>query len=78
MKIPTHLRIAAAMTGAAAAEFAVGWANGLVRWEFRTGMGEGDGHGRKRLILPANNFLAGSTRFAASEAAVTFMREQDR
>jgi hypothetical protein len=68
MKIPFQARIAAAVAAAQSRSFAIGWANGVVRW-----------HGRfiskGVLCVVGSPFSRGSVKHAASEAAITFMRE---
>jgi hypothetical protein len=68
MKIPMQARLAAALAGAKVHEFGLGWANGLARWTMRPASGQ----------VAENPFPEDSTKFAASEAAVTFMRERSR
>ena len=66
--MPMGVRLAAIITGANASDFAIGWANGLVRWQGRRLV---DG-----MIMPiANTLEPGSVKYAASEAAVRFMKE---
>lgn len=65
MKLSMQARLAAALAGAKVHEFGIGWANGVVRWTRRPASG----------LVDENPFPEGSTKFAASEAAVTFLRE---
>lgn len=64
MKIPMQARLAAALAGARVHEFGIGWANGVARWVARPASG----------LVAENPFPEGSTKFAASEAAILFMR----
>lgn len=70
MNIPVQVRLLAALAGQHSRDFAVGWANGLVRWKTRPDAW---------IVappnpLPGNPFADGSVKAAASEAAVAFMR----
>ena len=65
-KLPFQMKIAAVLAGAQAQEFAIGWANGLMRWKFRV---------RATCSISDSSFDPGSVKYAASEAAITFMRE---
>jgi hypothetical protein len=63
-----NVSMLASVAGAHSRDFAVGWGNGMARW-----------HGRKlvsgELAIPLCGFALGTVKYAASEAAVTFMRE---
>jgi hypothetical protein len=75
MKLPLEVRFFAAMAGLHSKEFMIGWANGMVRWQGRVGDRSGD---QSALYVYPSDFERGSVKFAASEAAVTFMREKAR
>lgn len=69
MKIPIKMRLAAALAGSNAREFAIGWADGVGRWQRRFLTPEK----HPQLVVAGNPFSAGTVRHAASDAAVTFM-----
>lgn len=72
MKVPLQVRMGAALAGVHAKDFAVGWANGVVRWNARLP--------RQQMSdeIPENPFAQGSVKFAASAAAIVFMRSLSR
>lgn len=65
MDIPFSLkaRMGAAMAYSKGGEFAIGWANGVVRY-----------HRRSADLIDGNPFERGTVKFAASEAAVAYCR----
>lgn len=74
MKLPFSLALMGGIAAASSREFATGWANGLVRWAGRVvARSEGGGY-----LYAENSFERGSTKYAASEAALTFMREREQ
>lgn len=74
MKVPLQVRMAAALAGVQAKDFAVGWANGLVRWKMRRTDDVASRISPELFGVSPNPFEGGSVKWAASEAAVTFMR----
>jgi hypothetical protein len=65
MEIPFQVRMAAALAGAKTRDFAIGWANGTTRCQaYLTGVSAD---------WPPNPYPQGSLRYAASNAAVTFL-----
>lgn len=79
MRLPARLQVIAAMVGMHSRDFSIGWANGMVRWEGRVRRKPGlPLHPEyPDIILSENLFPRGSVKWAASEAAVTFMKELD-
>lgn len=77
MKLSPRLQVIAAMVGMHSREFSVGWANGMVRWEGRVTYRDPIGQ-VERYLFAENRFEPGSVKWAASEAAITFMKERER
>lgn len=71
MPNPLQVRALALMAGAlpVSKDFMIGWANGLVRWSQRDAVSWNPPDD-----VEASGFPKGSIKFAASEAAVTYMR----
>lgn len=63
----TKYKLALFLATAKGRDFAVGWANGVVRY-----------HRRSHDIIDANGFEPGSVKYAASEAAVSYCRGMER
>lgn len=75
MKIPQYLRAAVALLGVSTKEFTVGWANGMVRHQMRNDHLDGTG---QVIGIVRNPFTPGTVKYAASEAAVAFLRSMGR
>jgi hypothetical protein len=71
MEIPNQLRLAAAIVGANAKDFAHGWAAGVMAWKSRE-VGEFGPYGFRLTV--SHDYPVGSVKLAAFDAAITFMR----
>lgn len=75
MKVPLEFRIAAALAGVNAKEFAFGWAAGVMAWKSRD---SGKfGKFTVQLTVAEDEYPPGSVRLAAFKAATVFMQEVD-
>lgn len=70
MKVPLQVRMAAALAGVQAKDFATGWARGILVW--------GTVKGTAADPFEFSNFPSGSVKHAAFAAAIAFMQVVER